>query len=99
MEKTPRTTSHFVASTAVAAMLSIASPAFAADFNPPGKPAAGLVSVRTASSLGKRHHVWPRHVAASHAPRIRYADASPSGLQCSAYACGRPVLLIVGIGY
>ncbi len=99
MEKTSRTMSHLLATSAVAAMLSVASPAFAADFNPPGKPSAGLVSVKTASALGKRHHVLPRRIAVSHGPGIRYADASWSVPQCGAYACGRPALLMVGIGY
>jgi hypothetical protein len=97
--KTCRTTSHLLATAGVAAMLSIASPAWAADINAPGKQAAGLFSVKTASAIGKRHHVLPRRLAASHAPRIRYADAAPSGLQCTTSWCGRPYVLMIGIGF
>jgi hypothetical protein len=99
MNSIPRVMSHFAAVAGFAVALWVASPAAAAEINAPGKPTAGLVGGRTASTPVKHHHLWPRYrVVSWYASRIHTADASFSGRPCS-WWCGRPVLLMVGIAY
>ena len=77
----------------------MAAPAAAAETNPSGKQAAGVVGVKTASAPVGRHHAWPRwRVTSWETYHVRYADAAPDGLQ-PVYWSGRPVLLMIGIGY
>jgi hypothetical protein len=91
--------SLFAAAASVAATLWIASPAMAEEINPPGKQAAGVASVKTASApVARRHHIWPRYrVASWYASRLHYADATPAGWH--SYWSPRPFILIVGIAY
>jgi hypothetical protein len=83
---------------AVAATLWIASPAIAAEDNPPARELTGVSSVKTASAPARRHYVWPRyHVTSRYASRLHYADAAPVGWH--SYFGWRPALLMVGVGF
>src|SRR5262245_34468310 len=97
MSSFPRMMSVLAAALGVAAVLWITPPAMAAESNPTGKQAAGVANVRTASAVGK-HHALGRTVSAR-TPRIRYADAASGWLQCTNSWCGRPFVLIIGVGF
>jgi hypothetical protein len=101
MKFSPRKMSLFAAAASVTAALWIASPAMAEEINPPGKQAAGVASVKTASAPARRHHhMWPRYrVASWYTARLRYADAAPVGWHSYYYWSPRPALLMVGIAY
>jgi hypothetical protein len=82
----------------VVAALWIATPAVAAEIVPPGKQAAGIASVKTASAPTRRHHIWPRYrVASWYTSRLHYADATP--FFWHSYFSSRPVPLMIGIAY
>jgi len=86
------------AAAGVAAVLWTATPALAAEVIPPGKQAAGISSVKTASAPSRRHHYWPRYrVASWYTSRLRYADAAPFGWY--SFFSSRPMPLMVGIAY
>ncbi len=87
-----------LAAVGVAAALWVATPAMADEIVPPGKQAAGIASVKTASSPSRRHHYWPRYrVASWYTSRLRYADAMP--FPWHSFFGPRPPLIMVGVAY
>jgi hypothetical protein len=94
-----RTMSHLVAAAGVVTMLAMAAPAFAADYNSPGKPATGVAAVKTASVPTKIHHGWSRYrIASWYASHFRDTAAAPAVVQPASWG-SRPFILMVGIGF
>lgn len=93
---TPRMIS-LLATAAVVATLSMAAPAFAADYGPLCK--LRVTAVKTASAPAKHHFGWSRSRMASwYASHLHYADAAPATVQRASWS-SRPVLLMVGIAF
>ena len=91
---TPRMLSLLVTAV-LAATISMAAPAFAADYGPLCKPRVVAVNAKTVSG---KSHFWSRYrIASWYGSRSRYADA-PAALQPASWS-GRPVLLMVGIAF
>jgi hypothetical protein len=88
MDSFPRSFSLFGATAMVAAMLSAAGPAFAAD------QAATITAPTKASTTHVKRHVPMRMAHPVHAIRPVASD-----LGCSGPWCGRQFVLMVGIGY
>jgi hypothetical protein len=95
---------QFAAATGIAAMLSVAAPAMAAESAANSNVPA--VTTKTAPSVTERHASLKRHAprrarfAASHYRR-GYERISPTrgNLECYSVWCGRQFVLMIGIGY
>lgn len=93
MANCPALILQLAAAAAVAAVLSTATPAMAAD----GVPAAGAASVvKMPPSVIARHAARRMDGAVSDHRRIRFASRY---LDCSGVWCGRQFVLMVGIAY
>jgi uncharacterized low-complexity protein len=86
----PRLTLQFAALTGIAAMLSSAPPAVAAE-----STVAAAATATTAPSVINRHALRGTCLAAS----CDRDDSRVSRLGCSGGWCGRQFVLMVGIGY
>jgi len=89
---------QFAAATGIAAMLSVAAPAMAAESAANSNVPA--VTTKTAPSVTERHAPRRARFAASHYRR-GYERISPTrgNLECYSVWCGRQFVLMIGIGY
>jgi len=88
-----------LAMVSVVATLSIGAPAWAADYNPPGKTAAAAVSGKTAYVTSRRHYGWSRYrIASWYASHYRYTNSAPAVVQPASWH-SRPFVLMVGIAF
>jgi hypothetical protein len=93
MNRTLQLMPRLAAAAGVAAALSIASPATAAEVP------VGAATAKTASAPVKRHQHWPRyHLASWYNSHVHIADAGTTARQCY-WFCGRPFVLMVGVAY
>jgi hypothetical protein len=90
---------QFAASTAIAAMLSMAAPAVAAEMKITAAEARP-VTAKTAHSH-KWHHAWrgTRFAASRYDGPDRRVSPIPGNLDCSGIWCGRQYVLMIGIGF
>jgi hypothetical protein len=90
---------QFAAMTGIAAMLSAAVPAVAAESTVPTRQAVAAPA-KTASSLIKHRASRGNRIAASYVHRHgRRIGAIRSNPDCSGAWCGRQFVLMIGIGY
>jgi hypothetical protein len=96
MAKYSRLILQVAATTGIAAMLSTASPAVAAEAPVPARETAATAS--TVPHMVKRH-AWRAHRIAVFHHHDRRVVQTQSHLDCYGVWCGRQFVLMVGIGY